>query len=156
MFPIPDKYFMVTGTGEGDSPLTAFDAALLAAGLGNYNLVKMSSIMPPRARPSGSLHEDVPPGSLLPVAYGFITCDVPGQVISAAVAAGLTDDPASYGVIMEHKGPLPAADVERQVAAMTREALGRRGLPVREVLVAGTEHTVVKIGCAFAAIAIWK
>ncbi len=154
MFPVPDKYAALSGSGEGDSPLTAFDAALLDAGVGNYNLVKLSSIMPPGARPSDRLREEVPPGSLLPVAYGFITSDEPGQVISAVVAAGITG--TTYGVIMEHKGPAPRAQIERQVVAMVREALARRGLPLKEIVVAGTEHRVRKLGCAFAAIALWK
>ena len=38
------------GTGEGATPLAAFDAALEAAGLHNYNLIHMSSIIPPGSR----------------------------------------------------------------------------------------------------------
>lgn len=156
MFPIPDKYALTTGSAEGDTALTAFDAALLDAGLGNYNLVKMSSIMPPGARPSDRLREEVPPGSLLPVAYGFITSDQPGQIISAAVAVGFTE--TTCGLIMEHKAQAPREETERQVAEMVREGLSRRGLPAARIRVAGTEHRVAvgKVGCAFAAIAIWK
>ena len=35
------------GHAEGGTPLNAFDNALLAAGIGNINLVKVSSIIPP-------------------------------------------------------------------------------------------------------------
>lgn len=38
---------IVWGTGEGQSVLGAFDAALAAAGIHNYNLVTMSSVVPP-------------------------------------------------------------------------------------------------------------
>lgn len=38
------------GTGEGPTPLAAFDAALLAAGVENYNLIRLSSVVPPGAR----------------------------------------------------------------------------------------------------------
>ncbi len=154
MFPVPDKYALRAGRGDGETQLTAFDAALLDAGLGNYNLVKMSSVMPPGARPSDHLREDVPPGALLPVAFGFITSVEPGQVISAAVAAGITG--ASYGVIMEHKGLASRAQIEREVVDMVREALRRRGLPIQEILIAAAEHRVERVGCAFAGIAIWK
>ena len=154
MFPFPDKYALLAGDAEGETELTAFDGALLAARVGNYNIVKMSSIMPPGARPSDRLREDVPAGSLLPVAYGYITSDRPGQVIAAAVAAGITG--TTYGVIMEHKGLASRRQVEREVEAMVREALARRGLPVVEILVASAEHRVGKVGCAFAGIAIWK
>ncbi len=153
MFEIPNKYALVVGAGEGRSELTAFDAALYDAGVGNYNLVKMSSIMPPGAKPS-QLHDDLPPGSLLPVAYGAITSAVPGETISAAVAAGITG--TTYGVIMEHKGRAPREVIEREVTAMVREALTRRGLPIQEIIVASAEHAVGTVGCAFAGIAIWR
>jgi arginine decarboxylase len=35
------------GTGEGPTPLAAFDQALLNAGVANYNLIYLSSIIPP-------------------------------------------------------------------------------------------------------------
>lgn len=35
------------GTGEGTTPLAAFDKALLAAGVENYNLIRLSSVIPP-------------------------------------------------------------------------------------------------------------
>jgi arginine decarboxylase len=37
---------ITTGTGEGPTPRAAFDAALLSAGVANYNLVHLSSIIP--------------------------------------------------------------------------------------------------------------
>src|SRR5205085_9575333 len=37
------------GTGEGPTPLAAFDKALLAAGVENYNLIRLSSVIPPGA-----------------------------------------------------------------------------------------------------------
>jgi arginine decarboxylase len=38
---------ITVGTGEGPTPLAAFDAALLNAGVANYNLIILSSIIPP-------------------------------------------------------------------------------------------------------------
>lgn len=40
---------VTSGTGSGPTPLAAFDAALLAAGVANYNLIPLSSIIPPGA-----------------------------------------------------------------------------------------------------------
>jgi arginine decarboxylase len=37
---------VTTGTGEGPTPLAAFDAALLDAGVANYNLIPLSSVIP--------------------------------------------------------------------------------------------------------------
>ena len=40
---------VVAGTGEAGTALGAFDAALGAAGIGDYNLVRLSSVVPPGA-----------------------------------------------------------------------------------------------------------
>lgn len=41
------KIVITTGASSGTTPLAAFDAALLDAGVGNYNLVPLSSVIPP-------------------------------------------------------------------------------------------------------------
>jgi len=38
------------GVGEASTKLAAFDKALFDAGIGNYNLIKLSSIIPKRAK----------------------------------------------------------------------------------------------------------
>jgi arginine decarboxylase len=38
---------LATGLGEGPTPLAAFDAALRDAGVANYNLIGLSSVIPP-------------------------------------------------------------------------------------------------------------
>ena len=90
------------GTAEGSTPLNAFDNALLAAGIGNINLIKVSSILPPGV-------ELVPlprikPGALVPTAYAAMTSEVPGEVVAAAVGWARPIDPAKNGVIMEYQG----------------------------------------------------
>lgn len=37
---------VTTGTGEGPTPIAAFDAALIDAGIANYNLICLSSVIP--------------------------------------------------------------------------------------------------------------
>ena len=41
---------MTAGVGEASTPLAAFDRALLDAGIGNYNLIALSSVIPAGAR----------------------------------------------------------------------------------------------------------
>ena len=41
------KMSVTAGTAEGGTTLNAFDNALLVAGIGNVNLIKVSSIVPP-------------------------------------------------------------------------------------------------------------
>ena len=40
---------VASAVGTGPTPLAAFDAALRAAGVENYNLIPLSSVIPPRA-----------------------------------------------------------------------------------------------------------
>jgi arginine decarboxylase len=151
MLPLPKKFFLTAASSEGESELTAFDGALLKARVGNTNLLRVSSILPP-----GCIHEPeliIPPGSLLPIAYGAITCADPGETISAAVAVGIKND--SFGVIMEFEGKCGKEDAEAQVRKMVEEAFRIRKLQLDDVMVASTEHVVKNIGCAFAAVPLW-
>ena len=54
------KLSVTVGAAEGGSLLNAFDNALLVAGIGNVNLVKVSSIVPP-----GVEIEPIPAGATL-------------------------------------------------------------------------------------------
>ncbi len=100
MLPTPKKFTLCAGSAEGSTRLNAFDNALLAAGIGNLNLLRVSSVLPPEAELVEKL--DIPPGSLTPTAYGSIISDVPGERIAAAVGVGFSED--TYGMIMEFSG----------------------------------------------------
>ncbi len=151
MLPLPRKFFVTAGSSEGTTSLTAFDGALLNARVGNTNLLRVSSILPPGCEYDPDLV--VPPGSLLPIAYGSITSSEPGDIISAAVGVGIKRN--SFGVIMEFSGKCSKKEAEEQVIRMVEEAFSMRGLELDEVKVAAAEHIVMNIGCAFAAVPLW-
>lgn len=151
MLPTPKKYFITAASAEGRSKLTAFDNALLKARIGNVNLIRVSSILPPGTEQEQDLQ--IPPGSLVPTAYGSIISDVPGETIAAAVAIGISED--SFGVIMEFSGKCTKAEAEEIITGMVREAFEVRNKPLKEIKVAAADHTVDKIGCAFAAVPMW-
>ncbi|HEV8643002.1 MAG TPA: arginine decarboxylase, pyruvoyl-dependent [Methylomirabilota bacterium] len=140
------------GHAEGGTPLNAFDNALLAAGIGNINLVKISSILPPDV-PVIDLPK-IKPGALVPTAYAAVTSEVPGETIAAAVGYAVPDDAAKNGVIMEFHGQTTREEAERAIRAMLDEAFRVRGEPIREMKVLAVEHTVERAGCALAAITL--
>lgn len=152
MLPLPKKYFLTAAAAEGVTELTAFDGALLNARVGNTNLLRVSSILPPGCRYDPDLI--IPEGSLLPIAYGSITCTQPGVRIAAAVAVGIQKGDR-FGVIMEHEGHCSLKEAEAIVEQMVKEAFAVRNLELAEVKIAGVEHVVEKIGCAFAAVPLW-
>lgn len=152
MLPIPKRYKLVSGSSEGSSLLNAFDGALLDAGAGNLNLLRVSSVLPP-----GAIFDDnltVSPGNLVPTAYGSIARDIPGAIISAAVAVGIPDD-GSFGMIMELSGEFDRTAAEEKIRKMVIEAFEMRNKTLAEIKVRVAEHEVKKIGSAFAGVLLW-
>jgi arginine decarboxylase len=140
------------GHAEGGTTLNAFDNALLAAGIGNINLIKVSSILPPEV-PVIELPK-IKPGAIIPTAYAAMTSERPGETVAAAVGYAVPDDPAKNGVIMEFHGVATRFEAERQINLMLEEAFRVRGETIRERAVFAVEHTVKQIGCALAAITL--
>jgi len=151
MLPTPKKFFVTAGSSEGKSHLTAFDNALLKGRIGNLNLMRVSSILPPGVQYCPEMV--IPPGSLVPTAYGFIISDVPGELIAAAVGVGFSKD--SFGVIMEFSGKCSKAEAETKIENMLLEAFEARDMELVGTKIAAVEHRVEKIGCALAAVPLW-
>ena len=154
IIPTPTKYFLVSGCAEGFTELNAFDAALINAGVGNTNLVRLSSILPPRC-------EEIPPvripqGALLPAAYSSVTSDEPGRVLTAAVSIAFPEDEDHCGLIMEYHDFAPRAAVEEKVRQMALAGMDFRGQKVKGVESLACEHVVRETGAAFAAVVLWN
>ena len=153
MLSTPDLYTLVSAAAEGEKELTAFDQALLKAGIGNVNLIRVSSILPPGSEFVKELA--LPPGSLLPIAYGSICSSEPGSLIAAAVAVGIGSSTDDFGVIMEYSGHCTQQEAEGEVREMVTQAFQYRGKELIEIKVAGIEHNVQCRGCVFAGIPLW-
>uniref|UniRef100_A0A7V4E5C4 Pyruvoyl-dependent arginine decarboxylase AaxB n=1 Tax=candidate division WOR-3 bacterium TaxID=2052148 RepID=A0A7V4E5C4_UNCW3 len=149
-----EHFTIVGGIGEGSTFLNAFDAALISANVGHYNLIKVSSILPPKAIQTEKV--ELPPGSILPIAYGYTYSAEKGQRITAAISVGIPEDPDNIGVIMEYSGDLDEDDAREFVVNMAREAMEKRGIKIKEIL-----HKVVttkvneRKACVFAGVALW-
>jgi arginine decarboxylase len=146
------KAAMTAGTAEGGTALNAFDNALLAAGIGNINLIKVSSIVPPDvdivALPQ------IKPGALVPTAYAAMSGTTPGQIVAAAVGYALPVDRTKPGVIMEFHDVTDRQSAEQAVHAMLAEAFRVRGEPIRAMKIMAVDHRVERAGCALAAVTL--
>lgn len=152
MYEQPKLVCLTSGAAEGDSELTAFDNALRAGGIGNVNLLRVSSIVPTGAVMAPL--PDLPFGALTPAAYARIVSTTPGQVISACVGVGWTPQ---GGVLMEASGfDEPRDVIEKRTRLMVEEAMGVRGMEPFELHLVSAEHTVQKIGSAIAAAVLWR
>jgi arginine decarboxylase len=146
------KVAATVGAAEGGTALNAFDNALLAAGIGDVNLIKVSSIVPPDV--DVVVLPRIKPGALVPTAYAAQTSETPGETIAAAVGYALPADRTRAGVIMEFHDRTDRATAERAVRAMLAEACAVRGQEIRELQVVAVEHRVARVGCAVAAVAL--
>ena len=153
VFKTPTQYFLVSGASDGTTPLNAFDGALLQAGIGNTNIVKMSSIVPPHCERISPIA--LPPGALVPAAYASLTSDVPGEVISAGVALALPHDKERNGLIMVYSAKGDRAKIEETVRNMAVEGMRVRKWEIKELKSIAVEYKVKKVGAVLAAIVLW-
>lgn len=147
----PNCIWPTAGHAEGSTELNAFDNALLEAGIGNLNLIKVSSIVPAHVDLLNGRPE-MEAGALVPTVYTIKVSDTPGDVVAAAVGMGLRKD--GHGMIFENTGGSREA-VEDTVRRMVREGFAQRGMELDELLVFSSEHIVERIGCAVAAVVLW-
>ncbi|MEW6374217.1 MAG: arginine decarboxylase, pyruvoyl-dependent, partial [Thermodesulfobacteriota bacterium] len=117
------------------------------------NLVKMSSIVPPRCQLIAPV--PLPPGSLIPTAYASITSDVPGEIISSAVAVALPKELDYPGLIMEYSARGSKAKIEETVRRMALEGMKLRGREIKDLNSIAVEHKVQKVGATLAAVVLW-
>ena len=153
IFKTPTKYFLVSGTSDGYTPLNAFDGALLQAGIGNTNIVRMSSIVPPHCQRISPI--SLPPGALVPAAYAALTSDVPGEIISAGVAVALPEDENQNGLIMEYSAKGDRRKIEEIVRNMAMEGMKIRGWKIKDLQSVISEYRVQRIGATLAAVVLW-
>jgi arginine decarboxylase len=149
---VPQSFFLARGSAEGYTPLNAFDGALINAGIGDLNLVKVSSVIPPGC--SEIQPRELPRGAIVPVAYAFITSDIPGEIISAAVAVALPEEEQKAGLIMEYSARGHQEEAEEIVRTMAVEGMNIRGRGIRVIKSLSVEYKVQTIGAAIAAVVL--
>src|SRR3954452_25615431 len=90
-----------TAAGHGRTTVSAFDDALLGAGVANYNLIRLSSVIPQTgvisfdSRPVKGEH-----GDRLYCVYAAATAEQPGDTAWAGI--GWVRDESGRGLFIEH------------------------------------------------------
>lgn len=155
MVKTPNAFCLVKGAAEGRTRLNAFDKALLKAGVGDTNLIRMSSILPPGALQMNITDLELPKGGLIPLAYASIDGTTPGRLISSAIAVGIPVKEDEPGVIMEFEDHANLDNVEAIVRQMVIDAFEYRNRELKEIRSIGIEHKVEVCGATFAAAVLW-
>ena len=150
----PSNYILVSGSGIDQFQLVSFDKALFASKIANYNLVKVSSILPSACKEAAS--RSATQGSILFTAYASISSCEKGK-ISAAVGVGIPQKLDEVGVIMEYACKDCEEIAVEQVREMVRKSMELRNSAIQEIKIASTEVSVSEgiFSTAIAALAMW-
>ena len=107
---LPGAFFVTSGIGMDFEPATAFDLALCDAGIGDCNLVEVSSILPANATETEQSNVVLTPGAITFCVMSRAD-GVQGEVIGAGIGYGwLGEEDAhdahhrDFGIICEHHG----------------------------------------------------
>lgn len=133
---VAKNFYIGTGYGKDLFEIASFDKALLMAGLSDYNLVRVSSIVPPKAEQQMSF--DYPKGSVLFTAYSKNTT-TREELISSAVAVGIPKNKNEIGVIMEYSCLGNKEDSVSIARKLVAEALLRRGINDFDIIANGVD-----------------
>jgi arginine decarboxylase len=146
---------MCASSGKGQFELTSFDDALNNSNIANYNIVKVSSILPKNSIKRDRIEIDE--GNILHTAFAAISSNKKGDIISAAIAVGIPNDNLKIGVIMEYSDNCNKAEAEQKVKEMVKEAMNNRNYEIKEILLTSKEILCEGNGyvTAFAALAMW-
>lgn len=142
------KIAITSGKSEGPSRLNAFDNALLDAGIGDVNLIKVSSIIP-----ADSEFVRLPflkPGSMINCVMAHAHSKKKGDILTAVIAVAISDD---FGCVVEHSGVNEdPEEVENHAVFMVKEMMKVRNMEIKEMIIEKKTHVVENHGSVVAAI----
>ncbi len=145
------------GAGTGRTPLSAFDAALRAAGTADFNLVRLSSVIPPGSRVVDLGAGQRAPGNhgdLLYCVYSAGYATRPGESAWAGITWGLRSDDSGAGVFVEHSAT-SGDDLEWLLAASLEDVCAGREGSYRRAGTIAASVTCISDPCCAVAIAAY-
>ena len=104
MLLVPKKCFFTKGVGTHREELRSFELALRAAGIEKFNLVQVSSILPPRCQiiPRKDGLALLAPGAVTHVVLARCGSNEPHRLLAASVGCAIPSDKDGYGYLSEH------------------------------------------------------
>ena len=142
------KVAITSGKSEGPTKLNAFDNALLDAGIGDINLIKVSSIIPPGCEVVEL--PEFPAGEMVNTVLSHAFSKRKGDLLCAVIAVALGDD---LGCVVEHTGVNrnPKKVVE-EAESMVKYMMQVRGQEIRKIIIEHENHVVENQGAVIAAV----
>jgi|TARA_B100000315_G_C14587999_1_gene594185 arginine decarboxylase len=101
---IPTQMFFTKGVGSHVEKLESFELALRNAGIEKFNIVRVSSILPPKckiiSREKGL--KQIKPGQVVFCVLSKNTSNEPNRLIASSVGCAIPADKSQYGYLSEH------------------------------------------------------
>jgi len=101
---IPKRVFLTKGVGKHKEKLASFEAALRDAGIAPFNIVRVSSILPPGAkilsRSKGLQY--LSSGEIVYAIMSECTTNEPHRLIAASIGVAIPKEKSQYGYLSEY------------------------------------------------------
>jgi arginine decarboxylase len=151
---------VTSGLGTGPTKLSAFDSALNHAGVANYNLLRLSSVIPPKTKII--VHDDDDPVKNLPGEWGdklyVVTAeqraDTPNQEAWAGVG-WVQEKKSGKGLFVEHEGNSEEA-VRRDITQSLEGLMATRNVDFGEISMKVVGRTCTSHPVCALVIAVYK
>ena len=142
------KIAIVSGSDEGPTKLNAFDNALTDAGIGDVNLIKVSSMLAGNAEISEL--PKLKAGAMVNCVLSEVTSDVPGDKITAVIAVAIGTE---LGCVVETTGKNKEADdLIEEAKMMVEYMMEKRGVEIKDLIVECSTTTVSKTASVVASV----
>ena len=146
------KIAIVSGKSEGPTKLNAFDNALSDAGIGDVNLIKVSSMLAGNAE-----IQELPKlkaGSMVNCVLSEVTSSKPGAEITAVVAVAIGNE---LGCVDETSGiDKSPEELKDEAEFMVRYMMEKRDVDIREMIIESSTATVENIASVVASVVYLK
>lgn len=127
LVPIPQRFFVTSGRSISEvSDLNAFDKALMNAGLGEQNLVQVSSVLPPGIKKVN--RQNLPKGAIVFCVLAQMRGGE-GETISAGIAYAFRED-GQGGYVAEGHGFMNGRAMKRILEWKLEEMAKRREVEI--------------------------
>lgn len=102
-YDVPKKVFFTKGIGIHKEKLNSFELALRNAGIEKFNLVSVSSILPPGCQIISKQKglEQLTPGQIVYAVMSQNSSNEPGRLIAASIGCAIPQDAFQYGYLSE-------------------------------------------------------
>lgn len=142
------KIAIVSGKSEGPTKLNAFDNALTDAGIGDVNLIKVSSMLAGNAE-----IEELPKlkaGAMVNCVLSEVTSNNPGDNIAAVIAVAIGEE---LGCVVEATGINEKLDdLIDEAKMMVEYMMDKRKVEIKDLIIESSTTTVKEIASVVASV----